>query len=454
MILLAVSLSGVRAEQAVTRPAVPVAPGVPVAGPYLGWDAFTLENGLVTLRIVPAIGGRVMQYSLGNEGFLWVNPALAGKAPTPDGVGPGKSWLNYGGDKLWLAPQGWDNEHQWPGPPDGVLDGSPHDAEILPDGIRLSSSPDPLHGVRLVRTISLDPGSTRVRFAVEMRNAGDKPCRWGIWEHAQLDAALPGGGPNGKLKSYCVLDPRGHFERGYAVLFGAQDNPSWVADKASGLFRADYRYKVGKAVVDSPGGWVATVDGRRGIVFVQFFRHERGRDYPDGASVEFWHNGAGTFRAWGKENTAPDDPSKNPCVAESELISPFFALAPGESCRWDYQWCAANLGGDYPVVDCTPVAAVSEPLKVRRTGEDHARITGRWGVFEKGILQAVWIGSDGNQLGRIELGEASPLKAVLLDSKVPLPRGAVSLKLGLVDAKGAPLGELGRTFVPASRAGG
>jgi hypothetical protein len=32
--------------------------------------------------------------------------------------------------KMWPAPQGWDNQQQWPGPPDPVLDGGPYTAEI------------------------------------------------------------------------------------------------------------------------------------------------------------------------------------------------------------------------------------------------------------------------------------------------------------------------------------
>ena len=83
-----------------------------------GWDTVCLSNRYVSLQIVPSIGGRVMAYGLGKENVLWVNPGLAGKAPPASGVGPAGEWLNYGGDKLWPAPQGWDNAEQWPGPPD------------------------------------------------------------------------------------------------------------------------------------------------------------------------------------------------------------------------------------------------------------------------------------------------------------------------------------------------
>lgn len=252
-----------------------------------------------------------------------------------------------------------------------------------------------------------------------------------------------------KLKSYCALNPRSHFERGYEVVFGAENNPSWVANRKTGLFTARYLFKVGKAVVDSPGGWVATVNGREGTAFVQLFQYEPGRDYPDGASVEFWHNGLGSFRAWGKENIMPDDPKQNPYIAEAELISPFFQLEPGESCRWNYQWGATRIGGDFPVLDCSSVAAVCSPLKVDILKPGRARISGHWGVFESGSLVGSWLGKDGLVLARFDTGQATPEQPAILQTEQDIPAGAVSLKFEITqDASSKGGCELGRAFVP------
>ncbi|NQT38722.1 MAG: hypothetical protein HQ581_14600 [Planctomycetes bacterium] len=110
---------------------------------YKGWKAFVLKNDLVRLHVVPDIGGRVIQYALGEKEFLWVNPALVGKTSPQTGLDPDGGWMNYGGDKLWPAPQGWDNDQQWPGPPDAVLDGQPYRAETARNAmlIRLTSRP-------------------------------------------------------------------------------------------------------------------------------------------------------------------------------------------------------------------------------------------------------------------------------------------------------------------------
>jgi hypothetical protein len=59
---------------------------------YKGWKAHVLENALVRLHVVPEIGGRVIQYALGDQEFFWVNPALAGKTSPTTGLAPNGGW--------------------------------------------------------------------------------------------------------------------------------------------------------------------------------------------------------------------------------------------------------------------------------------------------------------------------------------------------------------------------
>ena len=111
------------------------------------------------------------------------------KSPPLSGLGEGNAWLNYGGDKVWLAPQGWDNDQQWPGPPDSTLDGQSYALEIInPNIIRLTSKEDHRSGVQLSRTIKLFDGTTRVSIDATMKNIDTKPRRWGIWDHTQFNA--------------------------------------------------------------------------------------------------------------------------------------------------------------------------------------------------------------------------------------------------------------------------
>jgi hypothetical protein len=400
---------------------------------YRGWSSTALRNGLVKVQVVPQIGGRIIQFSLGDTEFCWVNPSLAGKTPPPSGLGPDKSWLNYGGDKLWPAPQGWDNNQQWPGPPDAVLDGQPYRSQMSKDGqsvaVRLESGKDLRSGIQFARTIRLFDGTTRVALEATMTNIDTKPRRWGIWSHTQLDGATGQGVPNTKMIAYCPINPASHFPKGYSVIFGAADNPSFQRDAQWKTIRVQYQYRVGKIGLDSHAGWVATVDGTKGAVFVQRFVFEPKQEYPDGSSVEFWHNGRGSFRAWGKENVMKDDLNENPCVFESELISPFARLKPGASYTWCYDWFAANIGGDFPIVDCRDSGVIAEPLQVNHVGSGW-RLTGRFGVFASGTPQIEWRDTQGRAIKAVSLRrEATPLKPLVLDDTLPSPAGAQTAAL-------------------------
>ena len=415
------------------------------ASVYRGWRAYVLENGLVQLHVVPDIGGRVIQYALGEKEFFWINPALLGKTSPKTGLDPDDGWLNYGGDKLWPAPQGWDNDQQWPGPPDAVLDGQPYytETDLDPAGIRLTSRDDRRSGIRFSRRIRLYPRSTCVSVEATMTNIDNKPRRWGIWAHTQLDAGLPGSDDYNRLmRAWCPINPRSHFDRGYRVIFGGKDNPSFEVDAKRALMKASYRYKVGKIGLDSHAGWVATVDGRNGDVFVQRFTYEPDKAYPDESSVEFWHNGVGRIRAYNDWIDMSDNHDENPYVFESEVLSPFAQLQPGESYTWTYEWYACRIGGDFPVVDCSEAGVVSEPLECRRDS-GRMRLRGRFGVFHLGQL-ALEAYDEKTQVLATEIldSNATPLKPVVLDRALELPAAASSVAVVLKDLEGTSIGEV------------
>lgn len=415
---------------------------------YRGWSTQCLRNGMVELHVVPEIGGRVVQLCMGSKEFFWVNPQLAGTVSPPSGLGADGEWLNYGGDKLWPAPQGWDHDQQWPGPPDAVLDGQPYTLEVLDSesgqaGVRLTSREDPRSGIQFSRVIRLFPGSTRVEVTATMKNIDTRPRRWGIWSHTQLDAAEPNGsGPNRRMRAWCPINPQSRFPSGYNIIFGARDNPSFRADVERNLLEVRYRYQVGKIGVDSPAGWTATVDGTCGAVFVQRFRFEPNRQYPDDASVEFWHNGVGKIHAYNREMEFVDDPKQNPYIFESELLSPFCALQPGESCSWCYQWNVTNIGGDYSVHDCTDAGVVCEPLAatiLHDAEPTRVRLTGRFGVFASGTPRVRVLDSHGTQLTCVDIDEnVTPQRAFVLDTVIEVPREATAVALAVISDDGEP----------------
>lgn len=426
-------------------------PGTATVGAshYQGWTTLGLSNGLIELQLLPEIGGRIIQFKLAGTEFLWANGQLAGKLPLASGLAADGTWFNCGGDKLWPAPQGWDNDQQWPGPPDAVLDGQPYVVEKLPSqageiAVRLTSREDPRSGIQFSRVIRVFDGSTRVSFDATMKNVDRKPRRWGIWAHTQLNAArAQGAGPNLLLQAWCPLNPKSRFAKGYSVIFGAPAHPSFRPDSKRGLMHVQYQYQVGKIGLDSDAGWVATVNGENGAVFVQRFRFDPGRAYPDGSSVEFWLNGAGQIHAYNKDIVMSTSPAQNPYVLESEILSPFAALQPGESYTWHYDWYAANVGADFPVLNCSGLGVASEPLRIEIEAGQH-RLKGRFGVFRPGGVRAEFCDGTGRTLGKADLPQtASPAKALVLDQALQPPPGASVIKVLLVAGDGKPLGELG-----------
>ena len=73
---------------------------------WRGWNSLSIGTALLHARIVPELGGRTMEYQLGEHAFLWSNPQLHA-LPSQESC---ELWMKWGGDKVWLAPQGWEAE--------------------------------------------------------------------------------------------------------------------------------------------------------------------------------------------------------------------------------------------------------------------------------------------------------------------------------------------------------
>jgi hypothetical protein len=109
---------------------------------YKGWHAQQLSNRWVQLVVVPQNGGRLMQVSFAGHPYLFVNPKYEGKYLPPSS----SQWFNYGGDKLWLLPEGNKDEQHWVGNSD-LPDDGPFDFRKLSEGkeceIELTGPADP-----------------------------------------------------------------------------------------------------------------------------------------------------------------------------------------------------------------------------------------------------------------------------------------------------------------------
>lgn len=412
---------------------------------YKGWKVFRLTNGLVTLTIAPEIGGRAIQYELGAHAYFFVNPELAGKVLPREQNDRGREWANYGGDKDWLGPQGFDTAEQWAGPPDYNIDGSVFSAEVVSNtaeevAVRVTSPPDDRSGLELSRVYRLGRGSTRVRVEHSMKNVSGRNVRWGFQEVTQSDTADPAEPlqPSSEIWVFAPTNPRSRFTRGYIPQHGDVRDAAYHV-LPDGRFGLHYRYQALQVGVDSEAGWLAVANGKTHHAFVQRFRFVPGAEYPDQCTLEFWLNGPERYPPQtGAVPTAPD-PRQTPYYLETEIISPYYFLRPGEDASFETEWFAAR--GLASITNVTDAGVVSEPLAARPDGTAH-RLQGTFGVFYPGTVSLSIKGQGGEVLKVIELGQVAPDEILKVDQKVEIPAGARRIGLELRDAQGLDRGEL------------
>ena len=416
-----------------------------------GWRAVQLTNGLIAAVLVPDIGGRIMAYDLGPCSYLWVNHALLGRTFSPEeNVGDGSiaSWRNYGGSKTWPAPQGWETDDQWHGPPDPVLDTGRYaveKAECSSAGamVRVRSPEDPRTGVQIVRQLTLHPGGTHATLHLEMLNVSDRFRTWSLSDVVQLDAARrdENGGEthNDHAWLYVPTNPLSRFPRGYRVIFGEFENPEWQM-LGPGLLGAQYLYHLGKIGVDSPAGWLAFVNGDGDWAFCQRFTYLPGESYPDGgASVECWTTGLGPSIG------GLDYERDRLYHVEAEVLGPLRRLAPGEMQSLDIEWCAARCPG--PILNVSEVGCCHQPLQVAPVGEA-VRLRGTYGVFYDGEVQLLWLDGADSELARENIALANPLGVLMIDLVRRPPDAAARARLDVTVA-GQPLGPLDKAALHA-----
>jgi len=418
---------------------------------YDGWKAYRLTNGIITLFVTPEIGGRAIQLELGHQSYFFVNKQLEGKI-LPESQNNLKSgWANYGGDKVWPAPEGWMNDHQWPSIPYYILDGSRFKSEIVKNtpqevAVRVTSPPDPRTGVQFIRTFHVYAGTTRVQVDQVMRNISQRRIRWGIWHLIQNDAsdANDPSKPNPDLYVYIPLNPHSIFPKGFYHPYGDVRNPSYQVIDGGHMLRIHYAYRVGKVAADSNAGWYAVVNGQKNACLVESFKYFPSKKYPDNASVESWNDGPGHISRGPFYQTLLDNPAKTPYFLETEVISPYATLDPGQHYEFTVHWAPTRLPN--PIVKAAWVGAISKPFSGQVTG-NQVTLKGVFGVFVPGTAEAVFYSAMGKELSRVNLQSVDPRQVFRLDKTVPLPANALRVSLRILDAQGRNRGFLGNVIL-------
>jgi Domain of unknown function (DUF4380) len=422
---------------------------------YKGWDVYRLTNGLISLDLAPQIGGRAIQLHLGEKEFFFVNRDLAGQVLPESKNNLSAGWANYGGDKVWPAPEGYANDDEWPSIPYYILDGSAYAYSVVTDtpaevAAKVVSPPDPRTGVQFERTFHVYAGTTRIKVEQVMRNISKRQVRWGIWHLIQNDAAdaQDPSKPNPELYVYIPINPKSIYPDGFTHIYGDVRHPSDEIVDHGRLLRIHYLYRVGKVGVDSSAGWLAIVNGQKDIGLVENFKHFPDRDYPDRSSVEAWNDGPGIISRTAFDQTLTGDLHKTPYFLESEVLSPLATLDPGEQYEFTVYWSPTSVPN--PVHKAVWAGAISEPLTASKEG-NQITLRGVFGVFTPGTLEAQFYSAMGAIIDHQTLESVDPREVVRLDKTVALPADTYRVSILVRDAEGENRGFLGNVILQPPR---
>jgi len=423
---------------------------------YRKWNVYKLSNGLVSLYIAPDIGGRAIQLQLGDHEYFFVNKDLEGKVLPESENNLKAGWANYGGDKAWPGPEGWMNDNEWASVPYYILDGTHYQAEVVANtpaevAVRVTSPKDPRTGTQFIRTFHVYADTTRIKVDQVMRNISRREIRWGIWHLIQNDAADANdpSQPNPELYLYIPLNPHSKYQEGYYKPYGDARHPSYEVLPGGRMLRVHYLYWVCKAAADSSAGWYAVINGQKNIGLVENFKFFPDQEYPDGASVQTWNDGPGTISRGPFNQTLADDLKKTPYFLESEGMSPYATLEPGEEYSYPIYWSATRVPN--PIAgDPTSGGVASEPFTGKLNGTS-VTLKGTFGVFTPGTLQADFFSVLGEELGHVTLQTVDPHEVVRLDKSIPCPADAFRVSLSARDRDGENRGFLGNVILRPRR---
>ena len=153
------------------------------------WQEHYLNNGDLTLVLLPGIGGRLIDIRYKKQSLLFCNPDLVSidpdacfgftgvtELPTKAEHIPFPLW---GGEKTWVSP-----ESSWPsGAPYPVLDSAAYRLEVIDENsVRMTSQVCAISGLQIVRTISIlatEEAAWKIRHSLINRGQNTRYC--GIW---------------------------------------------------------------------------------------------------------------------------------------------------------------------------------------------------------------------------------------------------------------------------------
>jgi hypothetical protein len=283
---------------------------------YSRWtNALVMRGGDNRLVVVPAVGGRVLNYSFNSENIIYENHAMAGEtlATMPRGFSPGGAQCDVGPELRGIPP----HPNLWLGPWTGA---APRDFVI-----RVTSQPESALGVVMEKEFTMEPDTGEVGVVQRLRNTAGNDVSFCLWDRT---LCVGGGFALLPVSRKSAFKARWSIRRGKAGEYRydgtrpADARARLLGDVLVVQSRELPDARELKVGTDSDAGWIAYVRGR--MLYVKYFPVHPGGNYSDGGNtMEFYCNER---------------------VAELEPLSPEVKLKPGAEYEFPEKWTLIGIG--------------------------------------------------------------------------------------------------------------
>lgn len=310
--------------------------------PHPNEDALLiLRNDHVVVGLLTDVGGRVVLLRrpdgdnvLKSDPALWCEPDSQRARPAADA-----GWKEYNGHITWLGPQSgfWTDQNIAPNrrkagwPPDPwLIYGSYETVDLSADAVTLASPDSPVSGVRMTKTVRIEPDGT-VHVSATIENVRDRAVSWDVWSNTRMEGAsrcyVPLG-PEGALRlEFATRSPVRHRMTPHEVVDGwfTFDSGYRMPDGATGATAKAFMY---------PAQGLIAGFAPRDVFLKRFQPPPADAVHPEQAAVEI-------YQALSRE------PGRG--LLELEAHGPFVTLQPGETTSFAETWRVLPwVGGGAP----------------------------------------------------------------------------------------------------------
>ncbi len=284
----------------------------------MGWEAYEMRSGPLSLSLVPALGGRIMSLQFHGEEFFFVQEEHAGELfdfsrnlQELDRAKRAMGFRVWGGDKTWVAPQkAWRKAI-----PPLTLDAGRYEIvfQAQEKKVQMQSALDPETGLQILRELRF-LSERELELKQSFYNGSNSKKKWGIWNVSQILRNIYVHVPV-EAKELRPYPEEGDSEKLHKLVIKPSQH-AWSRIQCEDALHFKYGARV-------PIGHLAIFKSSKKrsafLVMERFFSVEPEAPYAHDAIVEVYNS-----------------PSMN--YAEVEVHAPIHEIAPGQTISHSQRW--------------------------------------------------------------------------------------------------------------------